>query len=83
MTRPDNSHILTMKWIDNSKMLTVGLLDVMLLLLHRWTSTLRDRNVWGGWILAENQGNHQNFDPSLIPKTLTNFHGDEAKNSKG
>ena len=28
---------------------------------------------WSG-----NQGNHQNFDPSLLPKKLTDFHGDEA-----
>ena len=27
-------------------------------------------NVWGEWFLARNQGNHQNFDPSLIPKKL-------------
>ena len=27
-------------------------------------------NVWGGWFLAENQGNHQNFVPSLISKNL-------------
>ena len=27
---------------------------------------------------AGNQGNHQNFDPSLLAKRLTDFHGDEA-----
>ena len=27
-------------------------------------------NVWGGRFLAGNQGNHQNFDPSLIPEEL-------------
>jgi hypothetical protein len=30
----------------------------------------RDRNVWGGWFLAGNQINHQNFENSL----LTNNH---------
>ena len=31
-------------------------------------------------LLAVNQGNHQNFDPSLIPQVaLSDFHGDEAK----
>ena len=31
-------------------------------------------------LLAVNQGNHQNFDPSLIPQVaLSNFHRDEAK----
>ena len=28
-------------------------------------------NVWGGWFLAGNQGNHQNFVPSLISKNLS------------
>ena len=30
---------------------------------------------------AGNQGNHQNFDPSMLAKkeTLTKFHGNEAK----
>ena len=28
------------------------------------------QNVWGGGFLAGNQGNHQNFDASLIPKKL-------------
>jgi hypothetical protein len=28
---------------------------------------------------AGNQDNHQNSDPSLLPKKLTDFHGDEAK----
>jgi hypothetical protein len=27
-------------------------------------------NVWGKWFLAGNQGNHQNFNPSLIPKKI-------------
>ena len=27
-------------------------------------------NVWGGWFLAGNQGNYQNFVPSLISKNL-------------
>ena len=26
------------------------------------------KNVWGGWCLTGNQGNHRNFDPSLLPK---------------
>ena len=30
----------------------------------------RDRNVWVGWSLAINQGNHQNFDSSLLPKKV-------------
>ena len=33
-------------------------------------SYTRDRNVWGGWFLAGNQDNHQNFVPSLISKNL-------------
>ena len=28
----------------------------------------RDRNILSGWFLAGNQGNHHNFDPSLLPK---------------
>jgi hypothetical protein len=28
---------------------------------------------------AKDQGKHQNFDPSLLLKTLTDFHGNEAK----
>ena len=36
----------------------------------QWLSCYtRDRNVWGGWFLAANQSNHQNFENSL----LTNF----------
>ena len=35
---------------------------------------------WPKTSCAGNQGNHQNFDPSLQPKKLTDFHGDEAKN---
>ena len=27
-------------------------------------------NIWGGWFLAGNQGNHQNFVPSLISKNI-------------
>jgi hypothetical protein len=29
------------------------------------------KNVWGGSFWAENQGNHQNFDPTLISKKLS------------
>ena len=41
----------------------------------------RAKNVWGGWLLAENQDNHQNFDPSLPPKKLwLIFMGGKGKN---
>ena len=41
--------------------------------LHMFTQLL----FWAG-----NQGDHQNFDPSLLLKeTLTYFHGNEAKKS--
>ena len=46
----------------------------MYTVLHMFTQLL----FWAG-----DQGNHQNFDPSLLAKKLTDFHVDEEKkNSK-
>jgi hypothetical protein len=42
-----------------------------------------DRNVLSWWFLAGNQGNHQNFDPSLLTnKLLRVFMGIKQKKKK-
>ena len=35
-----------------------------------WRLYTRDRNVWGGWFLAGNQTNHQNFENSFLTNKL-------------